>query len=161
MNIFETIWKFISGMFGVAIERPSPSDILPWEALTYYEVGNKVEINLWRLPFSMTEQPNVRFCALANTGSMDPVMDAEHNSILIAGKKPADHQLLVDWLFAQEPGNIAVYETLNLRAIHRVVSKGIDKDGEYLRFKGDNNPVMDSSKVRKQHIEWVSIGVIY
>lgn len=52
-------------------------------------------------------------------------------------------------------GDAIYFETPGFRAIHRIVEKGVDKDGEFLYTKGDNNSRGDGVKVREHQIKGV------
>jgi len=154
--------NFLKRIIGQAPELPSPSDILPSDAILAPDANGGIHIDLTKLVIPLTEPPKVYILPVVGTGSMDPVMDADHNTILIRGRSLNDHRSLVDWLFAQPPGNIAVYRrTARLNIIHRVIGKKSDAEGEYLVFRGDNCGAADPDKVRRSMIKYLSIGTLY
>jgi hypothetical protein len=102
--------------------------------------------------------PKVWIPMIPDTNSMDGCFDYGNNNILIAGADSIEHKKLIDFI---KVGDIAVYRSPSIYAIHRIVEIGNDKEGKYFRFKGDNNSIMDKDKVRESQIEWVSIGTIY
>lgn len=150
-----------------AVERSSPSDILPQDAIGIVqgEFVNSIELDLYKLNIPFTKPPKVWIPGIPDTGSMDPGMDAEHNNILIAGDTVAQQQILRDWLEVQPAGNIVVYRidesNKQMYAIHRIVKVERDKEGIKYTLKGDNNNKNDPYPVRSEHIQWLSIGVIY
>ena len=97
--------------------------------------------------------PNARLARFADTNSMDPVIDAESNSIEI---KPADASLLT-------VGDIISYdaEFVGSVVIHRIVKIDADEDGWYALTKGDNNNVVDPYKVRFNQIKGVVVAIFY
>ena len=87
-----------------------------------------------------------------DTNSMDPVLDAGHNSIEI---KPDSFKDI-------EIGDIIVYEhEEHGYIIHRVVATGFDNDGWYCTAKGDNNYSEDPWKIRFEQIEGIVVGIFY
>ena len=145
---------WLSKLFTGTIERPSPSDWLP-EA----DVKAWADTLPWnKLNVQLGKKPKIWVPMIPDTNSMDGVFDIGNNNILIAGANKADHALIVNALIV---GDIAVYRTASIYAIHRIVEIGQDKQGKFYRFKGDNNSVKDPGKVRENEIEWVSIGTIY
>ena len=146
---------FLSRFFGT-VERPSPQDWIPRSGIIPSD--GKVIIDLLQLSLELDETPGVWIPEIPNTNSMDGLFDIGNNNILIAGSNAQDQTKLVDFL---KVGDIAVYKTDTMYAIHRIVEIKEDKEGKYFRFKGDNNPVKDSGRVREYEILWVSIGTIY
>ena len=147
---------WLSKFFTGTIERPSPSDIVPASSVQIIE--NSIVVNLTNLNIPFTQPPKVWLPPLPDTNSMDPEMDNGHNNILIAGVDEADQKKLVDFL---QVGDIAVYRSPRMYAIHRIVEKGEDEQGRYFRFKGDNNAVKDPDLVRDNEIQWLCIGTIF
>ena len=148
---------WLGKLFGQSgIERPSPSNIVKEENITVD--GNKIIISLENLAIPLTKTPKVWIPMIPDTNSMDGVFDAGNNNMLISGTCPEDQQLLVSALVV---GDVAVYKTETMYAIHRIIEMGEDKEGRYFHFKGDNNSGKDPDKVRDNQIQWVSIGVIY
>lgn len=123
-------------------ERASPYD---WVSMRDIHVErNRFWINA---PTGYELQWNV----LANTNSMDPLMDETSNAIQIIPKSTSDIHI----------GDIISYETEFGIIIHRVISVGQDKDGWYATTKGDNVRTADPIKVRFKDIKRVVIAVIY
>ena len=154
-------WNILSRITGTH-ERPSPSDITPRGALMHLEDTGMVHIDLSKISIPFTKTPRVWILPVAGTGSMDPVMDAGHNDILVAGADEQEQGILHNWLSQQPPGNIVVYRIPEkIYAIHRITKVEWDTEGVKYTLKGDNNPSSDPYVVRSSNIEWVSIGTIY
>lgn len=120
-------------------ERDSPGDyIKEWEIHVY---PNKVVIDV--------DQPIL--AAFADTNSMDPVFDAQHNAIEIVPQRTSDVQV----------GDIVSYRTEYGSIIHRVKEVGQDEDGWYAIFQGDNNPVPDPGRIRFDQIQRKVVAFVY
>ena len=143
-------------LFTGTIERPSPGDWLPVTAIKV--VDSDIIIDLSKLNVKLKAIPKVWVPMIPDSNSMDGVFDIGNNNILIAGWTKADHAKLVETLIV---GDIAVYRTALIYAIHRIVEIGSDSQGKFYRFKGDNNAMRDPGKVRENEIEYISIGTIY
>ncbi len=157
--------NWLSNVFKIGLERPSPSDIVPETSITIYEALGQVIINVAKLNIPFIKSPKVWMPSIPDTGSMDPGFDFGHNNILIAGADELDHLRLINFL---KVGDIAVYRippdyslSAEIYAIHRIVEIGKDSEGRYFRFQGDNNAVKDQYKVRDENILWLCIGTIY
>lgn len=129
-----------AGMIGTT-EQASPADHVSEDEIMLYP--NKVVIMI----------DNPQWAAFADTNSMDPVLDAGHNAIEIMPKTMDEIEVgdIVSYTPSDGKGTI----------IHRVIEKNTDKDGEYLLFKGDNNPVQDPEKVRFSQVQRMVVGIIY
>ena len=144
------------------VDVPSPSDIVPHAGIIHWATDNKVEVALKKLNIPFNKSVKVWIPSIPDTGSMDPIMDAEHNNILIAGADEGEHRILLHWLSQQPPGNIVVYRIPDkIYAIHRIVKVEHDDEGVKYTLRGDNNPVADPYTVRDANIEWLCIGTIY
>ena len=164
-KFFEAIINLVGQIFekkkeAPKAERPSPGDIVPLSSIRH--INSNVVIDLAHLNIPLKTPPKVWIPSIPDSGSMDQTFDTEHNNILIAGSDREDHQVLIDRLIV---GDIAVYSFDGVNSvIHRIVRKGIDEEGRYFIFQGDNlvtNPKPDPGKVRDSQILWVSIGTIY
>lgn len=144
--------NWLSKFFAGTIERPSPSDWLPSDAINI--INGSLVVNLNQIKVKLDEPPKVWIPSIPDTNSMDGVFDIGNNNILIAGRNSNDHIKLIA---ALEVGDIAVYGGI----IHRIVESNSDEQGRYFSFKGDNNAVNDSGKIRDSQISWISIGTIY
>ena len=140
------------------LERPSPSDILPFEAIKVD--GSKLIVDYSKILIPLSKPPKVIIVGIADTGSMDPVVDMEHNVPMIMGTTQ-DCIDLKNWLFAQPPGNLIAFSTYEGNIFHRVVAVMEDTDGEYLVTKGDNNKRDDPYRVKRENILYISTGSIY
>ena len=153
MTLFDIILKFFTG----TIERPSPSDMVKREAITS-DADAVVTIDLKRLNIPLSRSPKIWVPDIPDTNSMDGVFDLGNNNILISCDNPADQDILVSSL---RVGDIAVYRTATIYAIHRIIKIAHDGQGKYFRFKGDNNAVADPDKIRVNQVFYVSVGTIY
>ena len=158
MTWLDAILKLFIG----TIERPSPSDWVKPNGITS-DADAVVTIDLKRLNVPLSRPPKVWIPYIPDTNSMDGVFDYGNENILIScdtfddiGRE--DQQRLID---ALRVGDIAVYRTSTMYAIHRIIKIAHDDKGKYFRFKGDNNAVADPDKVRVNQVQYVSVGVIY
>jgi hypothetical protein len=148
----------LSKFFTGTIERHSPSDIVPKAHISFNSTTTKLEVNLNGIGIPFTRPPKVWIPTIPDTNSMDPILDTEHNNILIAGADEDNQKILLDFL---KVGDIAVYKVPQMHAVHRIIKIETDAVGRRFTFKGDNNPTADPYVVRDENIEWVSIGTIY
>ena len=145
-------------MFTGTKERPSPSDILPRSSIIIGADSIEINLKALNIPFSLT--PRVWIPLIPGTNSMDGAFDYGNNNILIAGADDTDHKKMIDFI---NVGDVVVYQPtwFDRLVIHRIIKKGIDKEGRWFKFKGDNNATSDPGLVRDSQIKWLSIGVIY
>lgn len=94
---------------------------------------------------------NVRLVNLADTNSMDPVLDAEATAVEVVPQ--TTNELHV--------GDIVSYKSGSNTIIHRIISIGSDSGGWYAIVKGDNNAVADPNYVRFEQIQGVVVGIVY
>ncbi len=148
---------WLSRLFGTSgIERPSPSDWITEDGIKEWVIYLPWD----KLNVKFTQLPKIWMPAIPDTNSMDGAFDVGNNNILIAGSNESDQKNLIDYLSV---GDVAVYESDGAYPliIHRIVRIDTDNQGKYFKFKGDNNAVEDTGKVRESQIKWISIGVIY
>ncbi|MBW2979151.1 signal peptidase I [Candidatus Woesearchaeota archaeon] len=140
-SAFSELSKAQFPLSSAAPEKPSPSDWIKPEQIHVFQ--DKVVIDV--------ENPS--WAMFTDTNSMDPVFDAEANTIEITPKDPTQIKI----------GDIISYksELCDCIVVHRVIGKGVDEKGFYFIVKGDNNPVKDPEKVRFEQIVGVVVGVIY
>ncbi|MBW3014069.1 hypothetical protein KY335_02400 [Candidatus Woesearchaeota archaeon] len=120
-------------------ERDSPGDYIKEYQIHVYP--DKVTFDV--------QQPIL--AAFADTNSMDPVFDAQHNAIEVVPQRTTDVQV----------GDMVSYKTAYGSIIHRVKEVGQDEDGWYAIFQGDNNPVPDPGRIRFDQIQRKIIAIIY
>lgn len=120
-------------------ERDSPSDYIKEYQIHVYP--DKVVIDV--------QSPIL--AAFADTNSMDPVFDAQHNAIEIVPQRTSDVRV----------GDIVSYKTDYGSIIHRVKEIGQDENGWYAIFQGDNNPVPDPGRIRFEQLQRKAIAFIY
>ena len=155
--MLDTIWHAISRLF-VTMDRPSPQDTVPRGNISVVDLY-KVVINLEQIRIPFRHPPLVWVGSLADTKSMDPVMDSEHNTILLYPNGPDDHQILCDYL---RPGDIAVWRRdENTTVIHRVTRISRHNGRRRFHFRGDNNGADDAYIIQDEHIVCICAGIIY
>ena len=120
---------------------PSPSDTIPDESVRV--LPNRVEI----------EVTGAVAATFTDTNSMDPVIDIGMTAL----------ELPVTKIDQVSVGDIVSYKNYlsELPVIHRVVEKGIDREGAYLIMKGDNAPTTDPLKVMESQLRRKIVGIIY
>jgi len=129
--------QFLRGLFG-GRDIPDPKDRIKESQISVSK--SKVVIN----------QEGVMLSRIANTESMNPVIDAGHNALFI---KPVKEDLQV--------GDIISFKKAGVGNImHRIIKISEDKDGWYCITKGDNSSVSDG-KVRFKDIKKVLVGIVY
>jgi len=121
-------------------ERISPNDWIKREQISYD--GGLLTIKL---------KPNVTIFSIADTNSMDGLLDFSHN--LIATDN-FDHAKLA-------VGDIVIYQIYTTKIVHRIVEIKEDKKGRIYRCRGDNNVDMDKWYLRDEHIKWLVIAIVY
>jgi signal peptidase I len=130
------IFKKIFGIFSTQ-DIPDPKDRIK---------QNKIQIKKDKI---IILQENVHWASIANTESMNPVIDKGHNALFI---KAVKNDLQV--------GDIISYRKSEINILHRIIKISKDKKGWYAILKGDNNFFSDG-KIRFQDIKYVVIGIIY
>ena len=129
-------------IFNPPTDVPSPSNTLKDGQVRV--LSDRVEIDI----------AGAVYATFTDTNSMDPVLDADTTALEL----PITDESQVN------VGDIASYETPlapGVTIIHRVVEKGVDADGTYFIFKGDNNPTTDPGKVRPSQLRRKVIGLLY
>ena len=124
------------------LERISPNDWVKREDINYNVPGEFLAIRL---------KPNVKIFSIADTNSMDGLLDIGHN--VIATNHFDKSKLAV--------GDIVVYQVYTTKIVHRIVEIKEDANGRIYRCRGDNNVATDPYYLRDLHIKWLVIGVIY
>ncbi len=122
---------------------PSPRDIIKQSDIKYDSVACRLTID--NVP------PSIWLTPVADTNSLDPVVDAGHTCILTNNFRP--DELIV--------GDIVVYNMGYGDIIHRIYKIGEDKEGRRFTLKGDNNPSADPYIVRDKNLRWLLLGIIY
>ncbi|GAH47541.1 unnamed protein product [marine sediment metagenome] len=122
------------------LERISPNDWVKRDQIDYD--GGLLTIKL---------KPNVKVFGIADTGSMDGLLDYGHNVIA------TDHfdkaKLAV--------GDIVVYQVYTTRICHRIIEIREDRNGRIYRCRGDNCIDTDKWYLRDENIKWLVLGIIY
>ncbi|RMF55524.1 hypothetical protein D6745_01980 [Candidatus Woesearchaeota archaeon] len=102
----------------------------------------------------IVELRNAERAKIADTNSMDPVIDKDSSVLQIVPKSPEDIHV----------GDIISYSpsyNKDLIIIHRVIEIGTDEKGYYYKAKGDNSPWADPGKIRFEDISRILVGVLY
>ena len=124
------------------LERISPNDWVKRERIDYIAKSKLLTIKL---------EPNVKIFSIADTNSMDGLLDIGHNVIA------TDHfdktKLAV--------GDIVIYQVYTTLIVHRIVEIIMDGDVRRYRCRGDNNVNIDPYFLRDLHIRYLVLGVIY
>ena len=140
--------KFIMGLLRKfylkqsGLERISPNDQIKREDISYNVPGEFLAIRL---------KPNVKIFSIADTNSMDGLLDIGHN--VIATDSFDRSKLAV--------GDVVVYQVYTTKIVHRIVEIREDKNGRIYRMRGDNNVSIDPYYLRDLHIKWLVLGIIY
>ena len=124
-------------LFGITVDIPDPKDRLKL---------NQIKVKKDKV---VIDQKNVMISSIANTESMNPVIDQGHNALFVEAKKKD----LIE-------GDIISFERNGMHIMHRIITIGKDKEGWYCITKGDNNLYSDG-KVRFEKIKKVLIGILY
>ena len=141
---------FGSGGRGIRIirteEKPSPGDWID-KANIIWDPGLKL-LTIRNIPFD-----EVWIADVADTNSMDPVIDIKHNALL---GKIKDHSKI-------QVGDICVYYPYPnqpgiMHYVHEITE---DAEGRRWRFKGINNYSPDRVILRDAHVRWVLWGIAY
>jgi len=124
------------------LERISPNDWVGRDQIAYDE---KTEILSIKLP------PHVKIFSIADTDSMDGLMDIGHNVIA------TDHfdraKLAI--------GDIVIYQVYFTKIVHRIVEIKEYQGIRTYRCRGDNNVNIDPYFLRDLHIIYLVLGIIY
>ena len=84
---------------------------------------------------------------------MDGFFDVGHAPILVARETLSDDYLCV--------GSVVSWESGNLSRFHQIVEVGEDDDGWYCRTAGINLGTSDPPKLRKEHVKWICLGILF
>ena len=129
--------------FKHTVDIPSPRHMIPKTNITYLRNEQKIEIK--------SLKPNIWLTTVADTNSMDPVIDIGHTAILTNDFNAQNLAI----------GDVVVYTNGYQDIMHRIIKIDIDGEGRRYTLKGDNNSRPDRYIVRDSHIKWLLLGVIY
>ena len=124
------------------LERISPNDWVKRDQIDYIEKSKLLTIHL---------EPNVKIFSIADTNSMDGLLDIGHN--VIATDNFDRSKLSI--------GDVVVYQILTTKIVHRIVEITEDKNGRIYRCRGDNCVDTDPYYLRDLHIIYLVLGIIY
>lgn len=123
---------------------PSPGGIINFSDVSYYEASEHLEVRNLRPPVALAE--------VANTKSMDPLIDAGDTAIL---SQDFRHDELI-------VGDVVVYEAGVKAIVHRIIKIDDAVDGRRLyTCQGDNCAWPDPYVLSDEHIKWYFVGVFY
>ena len=151
------ISSWLSRLFGTW-ERPSASDILPRDSITHLQTSNKIEIDLNQILIPFTKPPMVWIASIADTNSMDPGFDFEHNVILVRGVDEENQNILLNFI---KVGDVVVYQSPQMFAIHRIVKIEHTRNGREYTLRGDNNSANDPYPVFDNYIQWLAVAIVF
>ena len=134
---FETPFSFTIK----APELASPSDHIQEDQIHVYE--DRIFIDL----------QNAMWAKFTDTNSMDPLFDAEANTIEI--RPESEQDIHVGDVISYKP------ENMNSLIVHRVISVGYDSKGWYAVAKGDNVSQPDPDKIRFNQVNGIMVAIIY
>jgi len=124
------------------LEKISPNDWVKREQIDYIEKLKLLTIKL---------EPSVKIFDIADTNSMDGLLDYGHN--VIATDNFDKSKLAV--------GDIVVYQILTTKIVHRIVEITEDKSGRIYRCRGDNCIDTDPYYLRDVHLKYLVLVIIY
>ena len=100
---------------------------------------------------AIIDQEDLIWAKIANTHSMEPVLNAGSISLELPPVVPTEIKV----------GDIISFDTEERIVIHRVILMGEDPDGWFAVTKGDNNNKPDPHKVRFDDIRGIVVGILY
>lgn len=120
-------------------ERISPHDIIAESQI----VNTRQTVTIHDKNLSLTRY--------TDTNSMDPVLDNTSTGIERIGVSIEEIEV----------GDIITFFYMGQNIAHRVIEKGVDEQGIFVKTKGDNVPIVDGIKIRQEQIKGVLVGIIY
>lgn len=124
-----------------ALERISPNDWIKKDQIEYDEDTGDLTI---------TMHPHIVVASIADTGSMDGLMDYGH------------HVILSDFFDINKlaAGDIIAYQYYTKLILHRIVEVHRDDVGRWFITRGDNN-IDSDPPIRASQIKYVCKGILY
>jgi len=134
--------RILELLSGATLERPAPRNII-----------SRTQIDWTHESLTIHSIPSVTISGVADTNSMDGVIDIGHHAIQVSDFSLSD----------LEVGDIITFRSTGHYGgvIHRIIEIGKDEIGRWYRTKGDNNYRPDPGFIRDEHIMYLCIGVIY
>jgi len=123
-------------------ERISPNDWVLYNQIAYDSQTRTLKVG--------GLEPEVKVFGVADTGSMDGLMDYGHHVVLTTN---FDRNKLAI-------GDIVAFSYVNL-ILHRIVEMGEDGKGRWYRTRGDNCIDNDPYLLRQKDMLWLCIAIIY
>ena len=124
------------------LERISPNDWIKREQINYDESAGLLTIKI---------PGPVKIFGIADTNSMDGLMDIGHN--VVATSKFNYEDLIA--------GDIIIFQVYTTLIVHRIVKITEDKNGRIYRTRGDNNIDDDPWYLRDMHLRYLVVIVGY
>jgi len=122
---------------------PSPRDIIPQGDISY-------DSELHTLTIKNIE-PSIWLTSVADTNSMDGLLDYGHTCILTNAFKYEDLAV----------GDVVVYWNGSQNIIHQIIKIKEDALGRVYTLKGINNASPDPYLIRDEHIQTLLLGIIF
>ncbi len=144
--------------FGAPGNKPSPANYVPESQLVCLDRDKEIVVDLGRLNIPFTRPPKVWSQGIPDTDSMNPVLDAGHNIVLIGAADADNQKILCD---ALKVGDICTYSSPQGLLLHRIVDISFDEEGRKFTFKGDNNWTNDPWVTRDSQINSLCIAIVY
>ena len=137
--------KKLSSPYREAEDMPSPRVPIVWGDIHYDRDAKRLIVE--------GIEPEVVINTVADTGSMEPLIDAGHIVVRSTSPKYKDNL----WV-----GSIIVYRNeTGALVIHSIIYIGADASGWYCETKGLNCNYADGLKVRKENIQDVALAVFW
>ena len=146
MSLKQTIMRFLRSWYlqESGKERISPNDWIRRDQIKYDPITRTVSIG--------GLEPEVKVFGVADTGSMDGLVDFGH-SVILTDNFDKDKLAI---------GDIIAYYQISLNlTLHRIVEMGLDSQGKWYHTRGDNCIDNDGYRLRKEHIKYLLLGIIY
>lgn len=124
------------------LERISPNDWVKRDQIDYDGQAGLLTVKL---------RPLVKIFGVADTGSMDGLVDYGHNVILTDEFDRAKLAI----------GDIIAYQLYTKLILHRIVEVHEDRHGRWYWTRGDNCIDNDPYPVRDIQIRFLCLGILY
>ena len=140
-EIIETGWDYPL----VTQELPSPRGLIPKATVKYSKSERKLTIQ---------NCPETILAVIADTNSMEPMIDDQHTPFLIPMPQPEAPFRYEDL----RVGDIAIYQAGAKLIFHTIVKIITDFDGRLYTFRGNNTGREDPWLVRDNNIKYLYYG---
>lgn len=134
---------------------PSPRDFIKQDRIDKIALMKAIGLD------PRIKPEDVWLTTVADTNSMDALIDVNHTAMLIRLPQPFEPYRKEDLI----AGDVIVYEALERTIMHRIFSIANDTEddgwGRKYRTKGDHNLRIDPWTIRDGHIKWVLNLIAY